>query len=113
MTHRAGEGFIPEEDAAVSQPLPAPLRQSPNRKPLKPAGEWNSSRIVVKGLQVEHWLNGAKALEYELGSERVKAAVAQSKFAKHPDFGVKIEGHIMLADRQDEAGYRKIRIRTP
>lgn len=82
-------------------------------KPLKPAGEWNTSRIVVKGLQVEHWLNGAKVLEYELGSDRVKAAVAQSKFAKYPDFGTKIEGHIMLTDHQDEAGYRKIRIRTP
>ncbi|MBU4460727.1 MAG: DUF1080 domain-containing protein [Verrucomicrobia bacterium] len=82
-------------------------------KPLKPAGEWNASRIVVKGLQVEHWLNGAKVLEYELGSERVKAAVAQSKFAKYADFGTKIEGHIMLTDHQDEAGYRKIRIRTP
>ncbi len=82
-------------------------------KPLKPAGEWNTSRIVIKGAHVEHWLNGAKVLTYELGSEPVKAAIAQSKFAKHPDFGTKIEGHIMLTDHNDEAGYRRIRIRTP
>lgn len=81
--------------------------------PLKPAGEWNTSRIVAKGVQVEHWLNGAKVLVYELGSEPVKAAIAQSKFAKHPDFGAKISGHIMLTDHQDEAWFRSIRIRVP
>lgn len=81
--------------------------------PLKPAGGWNASRIVVKGAHVEHWLNGAKVLEYELGSEPVKAAVALSKFAKYPDFGAKIDGHIMLTDHQDEAWFRAIRIRTP
>ena len=82
-------------------------------KPLKPAGEWNESKIVVKGMKVEHWLNGAKVLEYELGSEAVKAALAKSKFAKHPDFGTKIEGHIMLTDHNDEAWYRNIRVRVP
>ena len=82
-------------------------------KPLKPAGEWNTSRIVVKGVQVEHWLNGAKVLAYELGSAAVKAAIAQSKFGKYPDFGAKIDGHIMLTDHNDEASYRRIRIRTP
>jgi hypothetical protein len=82
-------------------------------KPLKPAGEWNESRIVVKGNRVEHWLNGAKVLEYELGSDALTAALAKSKFAKSPNFGAKIEGHIMLTDHGDEAWYRVIRIRTP
>jgi len=35
---------------------------------VKSAGEWNSSRIVVVNNQVEHWLNGDKVVEYELGS---------------------------------------------
>jgi hypothetical protein len=81
-------------------------------KPLKPAGEWNQSRIVVRGRQVEHWLNGAQVLTYELESEPVKAALAKSKFAKFPDFGKKIDGHIMLTDHGDEAWYRVIRIRA-
>jgi hypothetical protein len=80
-------------------------------KPLKPLGEWNSSRVVVKGTHVEHWLNGAKVLEYELGSEEVKAAVANSKFKSVKGFGDKLKGHILLTDHVSEAWFRNIRIR--
>ncbi|OGV69912.1 MAG: hypothetical protein A2283_11085 [Lentisphaerae bacterium RIFOXYA12_FULL_48_11] len=80
-------------------------------KPLKPAGEWNTSRLVVQGNQVEHWLNGKKVLTYELGSDAVKAGVADSKFKKCPDFGTKLTGHIMLTDHNDEAWYRNIKLR--
>jgi len=81
------------------------------KKPLKKAGEWNSSRLIIKGNHVEHWLNGAKVLEYELGSEVVKAAVAKSKFKNAPKFGEKIQGHILLTDHVDEAWYRNVKIR--
>jgi hypothetical protein len=80
-------------------------------KPLKPAGEWNVSRVRVQGSQVEHWLNGKKVLSYEFGSEAVKAGVADSKFKKHPDFGTKITGPVMLTDHNDEAWYRTVMIR--
>ncbi len=80
-------------------------------KPLKPVGEWNASRILVQGNHVEHWLNGAKVLEYELGSEAVKAAVAASKFKNSSGFGTKIKGHIMLTDHQDECWFRNVKIR--
>jgi hypothetical protein len=80
-------------------------------KPLKPPGEWNASRIIVQGNRVEHWLNDRKVLEYELGSDAVKAALAASKFKKHPDFGNKISGHIMLTDHHDEAWFRNIKLR--
>jgi hypothetical protein len=79
---------------------------------LKPMGEINHSRIVVKGNHVEHWLNGEKVLVYELGSDQVLQAVAKSKFKKVPDFGKKIRGHILLTDHQDEASFRNIKIRV-
>ncbi len=80
-------------------------------KPLKKPGEWNHSRIIVKGLKVEHWLNGKNVLTYELGSAEVKAGLAKSKFAKVAGFGDKITGHIMLTYHQDECWYRNIKIR--
>lgn len=78
---------------------------------LHPAGEWNSSRIVAKGNKVEHWLNGQKVLEYELGSEQVKAGVAKSKFKNVPHFGERVKGHILLTDHGDECTFRNIKIR--
>jgi hypothetical protein len=80
-------------------------------KPMKPAGGINQSRIVVRGDHVEHWLNGARILEYECGSPAVMAAVAQSKFRNIEGFGRKIDGHILLTDHRDECWFRNIRIR--
>jgi hypothetical protein len=80
-------------------------------KPLRPAGEWNTSRIVVRGNLVEHWLNGKNVLTYELGSAAVKAGLANSKFKGEPGFGEKIDGHIMLTYHQDECWYRNLKIR--
>lgn len=80
-------------------------------KPTKPVGEWNSSRIVVRGNHVEHWLNGRQVLAYDLGSPEVKAGLAKSKFAKEPGFGEKITGHLMLTYHSDDCWYRKIRVR--
>ncbi len=77
----------------------------------KPAGEWNASRVIVQGNHVEHWLNGKKVLEYELGSARLKEALAKSKFAEYPDFGTRIRGHIMLTYHNDECSYRNLKIR--
>ncbi len=79
--------------------------------PLKPAGEINHSRVLVQGNQVEHWLNGEKVLEYELGSEEVMAGVATSKFKDVKGFGTKIKGHILLTDHRDEGWLRNIKIR--
>ena len=58
-------------------------------KTLKPVGEWNKARIVVKGGQVEHWLNGAKVVGYEWGSAEVKDLIAASKFKEWPRFATR------------------------
>lgn len=74
-------------------------------------GEWNKSRILVKGNHVEHWLNGEKMLDYELGSDEVKKAVANSKFKAVEGFGTLIKGHILLTYHNDEVSYRNIKIK--
>lgn len=78
---------------------------------VKPAGEWNSARIVVRGNHVEHWLNGQKVVSYELGSPEWAAKVAASKFAQWPGYGKAARGYIALQDHGDWVAYRNIRIR--
>ena len=80
-------------------------------QPVKLAPDWNTSRLVVQGNHVEHWLNGEKVLVYECGSEEVKTGVAKSKFKAVPGFGEKITGHLLLTDHNDEASYRNIKLR--
>lgn len=80
-------------------------------KPLNKPGEWNNSKLVVKGNDVEHWLNGRLVLRYTLGSEQVKAGIADSKFRNEKGFGDKITGHLMLTDHQDACWFRNIKIR--
>ncbi|MEO6568730.1 MAG: family 16 glycoside hydrolase, partial [Opitutaceae bacterium] len=80
-------------------------------KPSKPIGEWNLSKIVVRGNHVEHWLNGKQVLAYELGSPEVKAGLAKSKFTRQAGFGEKITGHLMLTYHSDDCWYRNIKIR--
>lgn len=80
-------------------------------KRLNPPGEWNASRIIVRGQHVEHWLNGDRVLAYELGSPEVMAGLAQSKFAKEPGFGDKIAGRLMLTYHSDDCWFRNVKLR--
>ena len=73
--------------------------------------KWNQSRIKVEGKKVEHWLNGQKILTYSLGSDRVLAGVAKSKFKKFDGFGKKVAGHILLTDHKDRCEFRNLKIR--
>ena len=81
-------------------------------KRLKPAGEFNESRIVVQGKHVEHWLNGAKIVEYELGGPALIDAIAKSKYKDVPGFGAKAKTRILLQDHGDEVRFRNLKIRA-
>ncbi|MGH7524889.1 MAG: 3-keto-disaccharide hydrolase [Gemmatimonadales bacterium] len=79
---------------------------------VKPANEWNTSRIVVRGHHVEHWMNGQKLLAYELESPDWAAKVAASKFAVWPDYGKLAKGFIAIqGDHNGTLALRNIMIR--
>lgn len=78
---------------------------------VHPAGEWNQVGIVVRGTSVEHWLNGEKVVEYELGSPDWQAKVAASKFAEWPVYGQASRGHIGLQDHGNRVWFRNIKLR--
>jgi hypothetical protein len=74
-------------------------------------GQWNTSRIVFQGQHGEHWLNGEKIVEFDLGTPRMDSLLAKSKYRTIPGFADRRVGHIILQDHDDEAYYRDIKIR--
>ena len=79
---------------------------------VRPAGEWNSVRLIARGPHVEHWLNGVKVVDVEIGSPDWEARIRQSKFSTVPRFGRNASGHIGLQDHGDRVAFRNIKIRV-
>src|SRR5690606_728251 len=75
-------------------------------KPLRPAGEYNSAKIVVVNDLIEHWLNGRLIMRAIVGSPEWDARIAESKFHDDPGFGENRFGRIMLTDHGSEVWYR-------
>lgn len=97
-THRSG---------ALYDMFPAP-----DTKKLNPAGQWNRSRIVRNGNHGEHWLNGEKVVEYDLGTALFDAAFAKSKYYTYPAwFPVRRASQIVLQDHDGGVWFRDIKLR--
>ncbi|MGB7296290.1 MAG: DUF1080 domain-containing protein [Candidatus Aminicenantales bacterium] len=84
---------------------------APRNKILKAVGEYNEARIVFRGRHGEHWLNGRKVLEFDLGTAEMDDLIAASKYRDIPGFAEKRRGHIVLQDHGDAVWFRNIRIR--
>jgi cytochrome c len=107
LDNAAYPGRSVKELAGACYDLYAPVKDV-----SRPRGEWNAVRVVADGRHIEHWLNGVKLLEYELGSDDWNERVAKSKFKdmehfKHPP----MKGHICLQDHTARIEYRNIKIR--
>mgnify|MGYP000005849401 CR=1 FL=1 len=88
---------------------------APTAKAARPAGEWNTGRIVLEGNRFEHWINGTKVLEGRLDDPAVRAGV-EKRWLPAP--GVmkmllepKPRGPIALQHHGDEVWFRNIKIR--
>ena len=79
---------------------------------VKPAGAWNQSRLVYRGNHGEHWLNGKKIVEYDMGTAHFDSLLAKSKYRNIKNFADRRAGHIVLQDHGEEVYFRNIRIRV-
>ena len=77
-------------------------------KPIRPAGQWNSSRIIVAGPHVSHWLNGERICGCEIGSEDWRQRMAQTKYSEAIGFGENQSGHLLLQDHGAETWFRNL-----
>jgi hypothetical protein len=104
---RHSDGKLPTHRSSALYDLIAPNEN----KHINPVGEWNHSKLVFNGNHGEHWLNGLKVLEYELGSPSMNAALAASKYKVIPGFATRRDTPIVLQDHTEEAHFRSIKIR--
>lgn len=109
ILHNAGhkDGASPITSAGSNYAVNPPIKDV-----TKAVGEWNEARVIANGNHVEHWMNGVKLLEYEIGSQDWEARVKASKFATMPGYGRVKRGYIALQDHGDVVTYRNIKIRT-
>ncbi|WP_031526326.1 3-keto-disaccharide hydrolase [Dyadobacter crusticola] len=80
-------------------------------KAVKPAGQWNKAKVVIKGGRGESWLNGKKVVDFPTQGSEWENLVSNSKFKTWEGFGAATKGKIALQDHGDQVSFRNIRIR--
>ncbi|MFM8890807.1 MAG: family 16 glycoside hydrolase, partial [Planctomycetia bacterium] len=75
---------------------------------LKPAGEWNSEEVLVRGSTVKVGLNGKTIVDADVAAFRDGKPTPDGK--QHPGLS-RTKGHIGFLGHGDEVHFRNIRIR--
>jgi hypothetical protein len=83
----------------------------PLAKAAKAPGEWNSTKIVVKGAHREYWLNGVKTAEFEAWTPDWNQRKANGKWKDTPGYGMAKKGHICLQDHGSGVWFKNIKMR--
>ena len=78
---------------------------------VKPAGEWNESRIRFTPEKVEYWLNGKLTVSFMPWSDDWNARRMNGKWKDYPDYGKARAGFIGLQDHGSIILYRNIKIK--
>jgi hypothetical protein len=84
---------------------------APSHDASRPQGEYNLLRVVAAGTRVEHWLNGAKVLEYQIGGADWMSRLSRSPMKAHGDLGSAPSGYLGLQQADETVRFRTIKIR--
>ena len=84
---------------------------TPTVKATRPPGQYNTTRIVVKGAHREHWLNGVKVLEFEAWTPEWNKRKAEGKWKDTPGYGIAKKGHICLQDHGSGVWFKNIKLK--
>jgi hypothetical protein len=77
---------------------------------IHPAGEWNTSEIIIKNQTLVFRLNNYEVLSTNLWNDSWKQLIASSKFKNFPVFGIHKKGKIALQDHRDPVWFRNVKI---
>ena len=89
---------------------------APSKDMTRPVGQFNHSRLVVKGDHVEHWLNGEKVVDASLDAPEVARGTAArwgagspvcELLVKHPRKACQIS----LQNHSSDAWFKNIKVR--
>ena len=89
---------------------------APSKDATRPVGEFNHSRLVVKGDAVEHWLNGVRVVDGSLNAPEVAKGTGArwgtdsqvyELLVKHP----KKDCQISIQNHSSDAWFKNIKIR--
>jgi sugar phosphate isomerase/epimerase len=83
----------------------------PTKVAARPVGSWNTSRLVIKGNAVEHWLNGELVLRYDITSAQAADGIARSKFKDVKGYADKIRTPLLLQDHDTVVWFRNMKVR--
>jgi hypothetical protein len=78
---------------------------------VKPAGEWNVSKIIFSESGSSYWLNGKKTVEFVPYSDDWTAKRNSGKWNDFPDYKIAKQGLIALQDHGDPVWFKNIKIK--
>ncbi|MFD2037603.1 DUF1080 domain-containing protein [Belliella marina] len=79
---------------------------------VKPAGEWNSSKIIFSEKGASYWLNGKKTVEFIPYSEDWNKRKNSGKWDDYPDYAISKTGLIGLQDHGSSVWFKNIKIKN-
>ncbi|WDF55222.1 3-keto-disaccharide hydrolase [Mucilaginibacter sp. KACC 22063] len=85
--------------------------KAPSANVAKPAGEWNTAKIMKNNGHLTFWLNGTKVIDVQMGSPEWQELINNSKFKTWPGFAKYAKGKIALQDHGHKVSFRNVKIK--